>query len=228
MIREWVLPGLLETGPVESRITAIQDGLVNFYVVRGPEGLVCMDAGWRLHSIEDEFKKMGLDLRDVAAVFLTHTHWDHSRCAGLYPNAQVYAISKTADAPVPRIRDGEFVTAAGLAVRVIGTPGHTPDSACYVVDGRFLFTGDALRLRRGKAVPFPSKFNHDQVAAKNSLRKLAGIGGIECLLTGHTGATRDMAATFQDWRESHTVIVDTTDANADANADVFGGGTEPS
>lgn len=202
MIREWVLPGLLDTGPVGDQVMAIQDGLVNFYVVRGPEGLVCVDAGWRQHSVEHGFKKLGLDLRDVTAVFLTHRHWDHARCAGLYPNAKVYAAGKTVEAPLPLIWDGEFVTAAGLLVRVIGTPGHTPDSVCFVVDGRFIFTGDALRLRRGKVVPFPSKFNQDRDAAKRSIRKLAQVQGIECLLTAHTGTTHEVEFAFQDWRES--------------------------
>jgi glyoxylase-like metal-dependent hydrolase (beta-lactamase superfamily II) len=203
MIREWVLPGLLETGPVESRIMAIQDGLVNFYVARGPEGLVCVDAGWRPHCVEHGFKKMGLDMRDVAAVFLSHTHWDHARCADLYPNAQVFmGGGEVTGSSRARVQDKQLVTAAGLAVRVIETPGHTPDSVCYLVDGRFLFTGDALRLRRGRVVPFPSKFNHDQAAAKASLGKLARIQGIECLLTGHSGATRDVEAAFRDWRES--------------------------
>lgn len=202
MIREWVLPGLLDTGPVSDRIMAIQDGLVNFYVVRGPEGLVCVDAGWRTHAVEHGFKKLGLEMRDVATVFLTHNHWDHARCAGLYPNARVFAAGKTAEAPVPMIRDGACVTAAGIGVRVIGTPGHTPDSVCFVVDGRFLFTGDALRLRRGKVAPFPSKFNQDREGAKHSIRKLAGIQGIECLLTAHTGTTREVEAAFQDWREA--------------------------
>lgn len=202
MIKEWMLPGLLETGTVEGPIMAIRDGLVNLYVVRGPEGLVCVDAGWRPHSIMHGFEKLGLDIEDVAAVFLTHHHWDHARGAGIYPKARIYAAGKTAEAAVKLIADGDRVTAAGLPVRVIGTPGHTADSVCYLVDERFLFTGDALRLRRGKAAPFPSKFNQDQDAARGSARKLARIPGIELLLTAHTGASLDVAGAFQDWREA--------------------------
>ena len=212
MIREWVLPGLLETGPVNNRIMAIQDGLMNFYVVKGPEGLVCVDAGWRPHSVEHGFNMLGLELRDVAAVFLTHLHWDHARCSDLYPSAQVFVGVGEETSPHhqekqslhsrPRawVRDGEVVTVAGLAVRVIATPGHTSDSVCYVVDGRFLFTGDALRLRRGKVAPFPTRFNLHREAVRRSIRKLAQIQGVEYLLTGHTGTTCDLAGAFKDWR----------------------------
>lgn len=198
MIREWVLPGLLETGPVNDRIMAVQDGLVNFFVVRGPEGLVCVDAGWRAHCVEDGFKKLGLDMRDVIAVFLTHNHWDHARCAGLYPNARVFAGG--GDDTRARVQDGQVVLAAGLEVCVIETPGHTPDSVCYVVDGRFLFTGDTVRLRRGKVAPFPRKFKRDLEVVRHSIRKLARLQGIACLLTAHTGTTCDIEAAFRDWR----------------------------
>lgn len=211
MTREWILPGLLETGPVSDRISAVQDGLVNFYVVKGPEGLVCVDAGWRPICVTHGFEALGICIGDVAAVFLTHRHWDHARCCDFYPNAQVYVggdegtphQSKLPHSSRPRVRvqDGEVVMAAGLAVRAVATPGHTPDSFCYVVDGRFLFTGDALRLRRGEVARFPSKYNHDREAVKCSIRKLARIEGIECLLTAHTGTTCDVEAAFQEWRE---------------------------
>jgi glyoxylase-like metal-dependent hydrolase (beta-lactamase superfamily II) len=211
MIRDWFLPGLLETGPVDDRIMAVQDGLVNFYVVKGPDGLVCVDAGWRPRRVKLGFEALGLEMRDVAAVFLTHGHWDHARCADLYPNAQVFAGGEEdrrepGKRPPPtraraRVHDGQVVTAAGLPLRVIASPGHTPDSLCYVMEGRFLFTGDALRLRRGKAAPFPRKFKCDLEIVKRSIRKLARIQGIERLLTAHSGTTCDVEAAFQDWRE---------------------------
>lgn len=195
MIRDWILPGLLDTGPVDDRVTAIRDGLVNFYVVKGPEGLVCVDAGWRQHSVRLGFKQAGLEMRDVAAVFLTHGHWDHARGSTLFNDADVFAGGERG-----RMRDNQVVKVAGLEIRAIEAPGHTSDSVCYLVDGRYLFTGDALRLRRGRVVPFPTKFNHDHDAAKISIRKLAQIEGVERLLTAHTGTTTDLNTAFMDWR----------------------------
>ena len=40
-------------------------------------------------------------------------------------------------------RDGEVLSLAGLAVRVIATPGHTAGGACFIAGDR-LFTGDFL------------------------------------------------------------------------------------
>lgn len=226
MIRDWVLPGLLETGAINERLWAVQDGLVNFFVVRAPEGLVCVDAGWRPRSVLHGFRALGLDVRQVAAVLLTHTHWDHARCCDLYPNARVFVGGGTGEGtiagesegegagewaargeatrppsrPRARVRDGQALTIAGLAVRVIGTPGHTPDSVCYEVEGRWLFVGDALRLRRGQAAPFPAGHRDEREAVRRSIRKLARLEGLECLLSAHTGLTRDLAGAFQPWR----------------------------
>ena len=41
------------------------------------------------------------------------------------------------------VREGDELTLAGLNVRVLHTPGHTPGSVCYLIEGE-LFTGDTL------------------------------------------------------------------------------------
>ena len=45
MIRQWLLPGLLETGAIGDGVWAIRDGVVNLFIVKGPAGLLCLDAG---------------------------------------------------------------------------------------------------------------------------------------------------------------------------------------
>jgi glyoxylase-like metal-dependent hydrolase (beta-lactamase superfamily II) len=42
-----------------------------------------------------------------------------------------------------RLKDGEILTAGDLSIKVIHTPGHTPGSVCFLLDGN-LFTGDTL------------------------------------------------------------------------------------
>ncbi|HUJ71962.1 MAG TPA: MBL fold metallo-hydrolase [Verrucomicrobiae bacterium] len=195
-----MIPALLETGRVCDRVFAIRDRLVNFYVVQTDTGLACIDTGWSASRVRRGFASLGLDVRDVREVFLTHRHWDHAGCVGLFANATVFIGNP--DRPVPegwqRLRDGDSVR----AVLAVATPGHTPDSISYLVDGRYLFTGDAVRLRQGRAVPFYACFNQDRGAVHRSLEKLARLSGIEYLLTGHSGFTGDVAGAFRSWRSA--------------------------
>jgi len=41
------------------------------------------------------------------------------------------------------LKDGDVMRVGNLEIKVIHTPGHTPGSACFLVDGN-LFTGDTL------------------------------------------------------------------------------------
>ena len=210
MIRRMFFPGILDTGLVCDRLFAIRDGIVNMYIVSAPKGLVCFDAGFRRACVTRGFKTLELEPKKVAAVFLTHSHWDHARGVRLFPDSEAYMgelehpsrllnpLQSTR--PWTKLSDGQTVEAAGLSVRVVSTPGHTAGSVSYVVENRLLFTGDTLRLRRGEVLPFLRCFNSDGQAMVQSIESLAGLKGIEWLLTGHTGATRDVAAAFRRWR----------------------------
>lgn len=59
------------------------------------------------------------------------------------------------------------------------TPGHTPGSMCYLVNGRDLFTGDSLSLKAGRAGLFNEFFNMDSETQKKSLRKLKNTPGVQ-------------------------------------------------
>ncbi len=42
-----------------------------------------------------------------------------------------------------RLKDGDVIEAGTLRIEVIHTPGHTPGSVCFLINGN-LFTGDTL------------------------------------------------------------------------------------
>lgn len=210
MIRRLFFSGLRDTRAVCEPVLAIRDGYVNLHVIRGVSGLICIDAGHSPRRVIAGFERLGLWPQDVSTVLLTHLHWDHARCAGLFSKARVFVGVKEpartgltkAFPPLERLRDGEILTASGLSVRVMETAGHTAGSVSYVIDGKFLFTGDALRLRKGEALPMLSIFNKDREAAVQSLQKLSRLSGIEWVFTAHSGATRDFARAFRRWNPS--------------------------
>lgn len=210
MICTWMSPDLLATGMLVDGVSVIRDGPVNLYVLKAPAGLVCIDSGWRSATVRKGFESLGLNVDDVTDVLLTHLHWDHARGHCFYPKARVFVGDREKSGLFVKrdesgrcwtlVSDGQDLSVAGLHVRVVSTPGHTRGSVSYLEDDRFLFTGDAVSLRDGQAVPFPSMFNHDAVAMGESIRKLAALKRIKGLFTGHHGVARDVDRAFHAWR----------------------------
>jgi glyoxylase-like metal-dependent hydrolase (beta-lactamase superfamily II) len=187
---------------------AVRDGPVNLYVVRAPDGPICIDAGWRRQQAARGFRELGLRTPDVRAVFLTHTHRDHAGCLSLFPEADVYvstheAHSRTvAGQRVHAVADGQVVTAAGCRVKALEVPGHTAGSLAFIVEGSMLFTGDTLSLKGGLVRPFPFCFNRNNRVLARSIRRLAAIDGLACLLTAHNGVSHDPVHAFSRWRQT--------------------------
>ncbi|MCW4007598.1 MAG: MBL fold metallo-hydrolase [Candidatus Bathyarchaeota archaeon] len=78
----------------------------------------------------------------------THGHSDHT--AGNAELCSMFAGAKTVVHRLSRVPadllvdDGDVLYVGAVPVKVIHTPGHTPDSICLLVDGKKLLTGDTL------------------------------------------------------------------------------------
>src|SRR5713101_1205961 len=86
----------------------------------------------------------------IRTVLETHVHADHvSRARALAADTGARVCLPTTDrvsfeyAP---LNDGDTVRVGSAGLRVFQTPGHTPESACFLLDERALFTGDTLFL----------------------------------------------------------------------------------
>jgi glyoxylase-like metal-dependent hydrolase (beta-lactamase superfamily II) len=86
----------------------------------------------------------------VRRVVETHGHWDHVqavpelRDAG-YSVAVTEQDSAMLDSYDEIIDDDEVIAVGRLRLRTIHTPGHTPGSMCFLVEGKpLLFSGDTL------------------------------------------------------------------------------------
>jgi glyoxylase-like metal-dependent hydrolase (beta-lactamase superfamily II) len=82
---------------------------------------------------------------------------------------------------------------AGLSIEVLATPGHTADSACFVVSGGgepAVLTGDTILGRGTTVVAVPDGNLGDYLA---SLRRLAALAPMPAL-PGHGPALSDVAA----------------------------------
>ncbi len=89
-------------------------------------------------------------LLDVRKVIETHGHWDHIQAIPEMRDAG-YSVGVTAaDAPMldtydELLEDDTVIGVGDLRLRTILTPGHTPGSMCFSVEGKpLLFSGDTL------------------------------------------------------------------------------------
>ena len=126
------------------QVTLSMNGFeVNSYVVHAPEGDIVVDAGAEPEKI------LGATRAPVAAILVTHGHADHvdalepvRREAG----APVYMHPADAEGKVrdyEPLEDGQALDVAGLGIRVLHTPGHSPGSVTFVV-GHDQIVGDLI------------------------------------------------------------------------------------
>ncbi len=86
----------------------------------------------------------------VNQVVETHGHWDHIQAVPAVRDAGISVAVTSADAGMlPSydliLEDDELLEVGDLRIRTLATPGHTPGSICFAVEGtNLLFSGDTL------------------------------------------------------------------------------------
>ena len=77
----------------------------------------------------------------------THGHSDHTagntELLSMFDTKTVAHTLSRIDADI-KVDDGDIIRVGNLSIKVIHTPGHTPDSICLLVDNKKLLTGDTL------------------------------------------------------------------------------------
>jgi glyoxylase-like metal-dependent hydrolase (beta-lactamase superfamily II) len=141
----------------------------------------------------------------VTDIVLTHRHFDHSAGAPRLhelTGAPVRAVDPAHRLGSEGLTGGEVLDSAGCELRVIRTPGHTPDSISLQIpaDGVVL-TGDTV-LGRGTAVIADDGSLGDYLESVHSLRAIAESTDLRQLLPGHGPLLAD-PATVLDFYVAH-------------------------
>lgn len=127
----------LVVGPVDN----------NVFVVRCKEtgDAVLLDAANEHEKLLDLCRSLG-----VRKVLETHGHWDHIQAVPAVRDAGYEVGVTAADASMlPSydfvLEDGSVIEVGRLRLHTIATPGHTPGSMCFRLEGSpVLFSGDTL------------------------------------------------------------------------------------
>jgi glyoxylase-like metal-dependent hydrolase (beta-lactamase superfamily II) len=182
----------LDTGELIPGVFVIRDGFANSYLLESsdPGRYIAIDAGRGAPKIRGELSRLGISSDDIIVVLLTHTHMDHRGGLSVFDKAAVYAGENAKSGSESKtLAEGELTVIAGMTIRCISTPGHTDDSVCYLIDGKYLFTGDTLSLQGDEVRLFNSFFNNSDEMQKADIERLAALSGVQYVFSAHYGYT---------------------------------------
>lgn len=184
------------------QIRRVVVGLIreNCYIVSLPERQDCVliDPG-----AEPERILAAAEGKRIAAILLTHGHFDHIGAVKAFAGEGTAIVVHRADAamlgdmeingcwlagvdvtapPATRlVEEGDVLQYAGITFTVLHTPGHTAGSVCYDT-GEVLFTGDTVMAQGVGRTDLPSGSDEDM---ERSLRRLMPLLRQREVLGGH-------------------------------------------
>ena len=163
--------------------------MMNFsYLICDEAASVCaaIDPGWEAEKFSDAAQSLGAK---IDKVLLTHTHFDHSnalsKLAG--PSNLPVFVHREEQGALPQgvlgkpTEEGTVIPLGELQVRCLHTPGHTPGSQCFLVEGA-IFTGDTLFVEGCGRVDLPGS---DPQKMLHSLKRLAALDPATVVYPGH-------------------------------------------
>lgn len=157
------------------------------------------NAGEIIHILKTENLKLKY-------VINTHGHSDHTvgneELHSMFGAKTVaHKLSRTnADAAVD---DGDVIHVGNVSIKVIYTPGHTPDSICLLVDKKKLLTGDTLFVEECGRTDLPggnSRSMYDSLF--NKLLKLSD--DVE-VYPGHDYGSKPSSTMSEEKRSNYTL-----------------------
>lgn len=177
--------------------------MVNFsYAIgdRSTGSCVLVDPAWNVNDLVDIVEADGMSVEGILA---THYHADHVGgsimghdiegvatllervdCPIHVQSAEVPWMERTANVTADQLvahPPGDVLSVGDVDITLVHTPGHTPGSQCFLVDGR-LVAGDTLFLDGCGRTDLPGS---DAAAMMESLRMLSTVPDDVILYPGH-------------------------------------------
>ena len=170
----------------------------NCYIIYEENAASCcvLDPGGEAKKV---LEFMNLRNLTLDAILLTHGHFDHVGAVKEIHEAtgcKVYLCTEDLSMPAKwtagelfytdAYGEGDELDLAGLHIRVLHTPGHTPGSVCLMVDDS-IFSGDTLFAGSCGRTDLPGG---DGDVILTSLRRLAQLEEDYTVYPGHSASTK--------------------------------------
>ena len=218
----------LNTGWIDEHVACVREWVANIFFYRKGETTIMIDAGYNYERLEEKMGWLGIDLKSIRDILITHQDTDHvgaveADSPGLFRHAKLYVGEienryLTGEArrkviyhlyKLPQVtinnekvllKDEQIFHIGDIEIRCFLVPGHTWGHMVYLIDGKYLFTGDTLWFGADGGYSFISALAEDNKLAVKSLgeleNRLKKLGVKPLFITGHTGWTDNFAFAF--------------------------------
>ena len=211
----------LNTGWIDENVACVREWVANIFFYRKNGTTIMIDAGYNYDRLAEKMSWLGIDPKSVRHILITHQDTDHvgaveEDSSGLFKNAKlyigeienryltgevhrkvVYHMYKLPQVTINNektlVSDGEELYIDDIKIKCFLVPGHTWGHMAYLIDDKYLFTGDTLWFGADGGYSFISGLAEDNKLAVKSLaeleKKLKELNIRPLFITGHTGWT---------------------------------------
>lgn len=223
----------LNTGWIDEHVACVREWIANIFFYTKNNTTIMIDAGYNYDRLEEKMGWLDIRPSEVKDIFITHQDTDHigaveSDSKGLFRHSTVYigeienrymtgeerrrVVFGLYKLPMVKsynkrrlLRDGDIVYVDDIKVEALLVPGHTWGHMVYLVDDKYLFTGDTIWFGPDGGYSFIDALAEDNRLSMRSLKNLEkeirarGISPV--VITGHTGWSDDLDFVFAHRRQ---------------------------
>ena len=218
----------LNTGWIDENVASVREWVANIFFYRKNGTTIMIDAGYNYDPLEEKMRWLGIKPGEIKHILITHQDTDHvgaveADSPGLFRDAMLYVgeienryltgevrrkviyhlyklPQVTIDNEKVLLADGQVFEIDGIKIEAFLVPGHTWGHMAYLIDDKYLFTGDTIWFGADGGYSFISSLAEDNKLAVKSLamleEKLRTRNLRPIIITGHTGWTDDLEFAF--------------------------------
>ena len=146
---------------IEQFLVGEMDNFTYLIIDENNKKSIMVDPSWNLETIFDY-----LNTNNIINKFIinTHSHFDH-----VIGNDEVVKVTGSKiiqhkSSPLKKdieVNDGQSIRFEEVMLKIIHTPGHSPDSICIIINDKNILTGDTLFVGSCGRVDLPGSNPND-------------------------------------------------------------------
>ena len=218
----------LNTGWIDENVACVREWVANIFFYRRGETTIMIDAGYNYDRLAENMGWLGIDAKSIRHILITHQDTDRVGAVeadglGLFKKAKLYIgeienryltgevrrrvmhrLYKLPQVTINNkkqlLKDGETFKIGNIKIHAFLVPGHTWGHMVYLIDDKYLFTGDTIWFGADGGYSFISALAESNKLAVRSLgileQKLKKMCVKPLFITGHTGFTDNFEFAF--------------------------------